>query len=454
MLFKRIESEGLAHYSYLIGDKNEAVVIDPRRDCEVYIEEISRLGYDLKYILETHRNEDYIIGSVELAERTGESEIWHAESHLNYGYGRPVSDGQTWKVGRLLLKAIHTPGHTDGHMSYVLHDFEGAPWMIFTGDTLFAGDVGRVDLLGPKRTREMAGLLHDSIYRKILPLGDHVIVCPAHGAGSVCGAAIADRSWTTVGMERLHNPKLRFPDRDAFIEAIAHDLERPPYFRMMEKLNLAGPPLLWTLPVPEALPPRKFAEQAGNGYIIDTRMDLAFGAAHVPGSISIWQEGLPSFAGWYVPYDRPIFLVTEADDPGQAVRYLVRLGYDRIEGRLAGGMLAWHMAGMEGHRNGMIPVQSVCNRLDTGDSVWVLDVRGDDELKEEGRIPDAHHIHVTQLPRKLDDVPKDRPIHIFCGSGLRSTIGASLLKREGWNDVSVILGGVAGWKSDRCPITK
>ncbi len=453
MLFKRIESPGLAHYSYLIGDRNEAAVIDPRRDCDIYIDEITSQGYDLKYILETHRNEDYVIGSVELAGQTG-AEIWHAESHMPYGYGNPVEDHQIWNIGRLQIEALHTPGHTAGHMSYLLHDSGGSPWILFTGDALFSGDVGRVDLLGPARIREMAGLLYDSIFKMILPLGDQLLVCPAHGAGSVCGESIADRVWTTVGIERLYNPKLKYTDRDSFIAANGRDLEKPHYFPEMERLNLSGPPLLRTLPVPEPLNPKDFAERSRSALIIDTRMELAYGAAHIPGSISIWQDGLPSFAGWFIPYGVPLFLVTESGDPTSEVRALVRLGYDRIAGHLAGGMLAWHMAGLESGRNGMIPVQAFCGELDAGDGKWILDVRGQDELEKEGRIPQAHHIHITQLPRMWGEVPKDRPVYVFCGSGLRSTIGASLMQREGWNDVRVILGGMAGWKSDRCPIIR
>ena len=181
MLFERIESEGLAHYSYLVGDQREAVVFDPRRDCEVYVERAYEQGLAIKHVLETHRNEDYLIGSVELAERT-DAEIWHADSQLQYRYGRPAEDGQTWKVGRLEVRAIHSPGHTPGSMSYLLHDPEGEPWVVFTGDALFAGDVGRVDLLGMDRAEELAAQLYDTIFGKLLPLGDGVIVCPAHGA--------------------------------------------------------------------------------------------------------------------------------------------------------------------------------------------------------------------------------------------------------------------------------
>lgn len=240
MLFERIESERLAHYSYLIGDQKEALVVDPRRDCEIYVERAYEEGMAIKYILETHRNEDYLIGSLELAQRTG-AEIWHADSQWDYQYGQPVEDGQDWRVGQLRTQAIHTPGHTPGSMSYLLHDPGGEPWVVFTGDALFAGDVGRVDLLGMDRAEEMAGLLHDTLFRKLLPLADATIVCPAHGAGSACGTAIAERLWTTIGLEKELNPQLQFREKTEFVSQVAKELERPPYFRQMEKLNLEGP---------------------------------------------------------------------------------------------------------------------------------------------------------------------------------------------------------------------
>jgi hydroxyacylglutathione hydrolase len=450
MLFERIESKGLAQYSYLIGDQETAVVIDPRRDCEVYIEKTMEQGMRIAYVLETHRNEDYVIGSIELAARTG-AEIWHADAQLDYAYGQPVADGQTWQVGRLSLRAIHSPGHTLGSMAYVLHDPDGAPWVIFTGDALFAGEAGRVDFLGMDRAEEMAGHLYDTLFNKFLPLGDGVVVCPAHGSGSVCGSAIAERVWTTVGLERRHNPKLQFTDRAEFIANHARKLEKPPYFTRMEQLNLEGAPPVGTLPMPSALSPDEFAEMSKDAVVLDTRMEVGFCAAHVPNALSIWLDGVPSFAGWFLSYDKPILLVNETDDPSRAIRYLVRVGYDNVGGYLSGGMLAWHKAGRGSSSIQAITVQKLCHHLDAGEAPWILDVRSDDEVAE-GQISGAHHIHITQLPARLDEIPKDRAVYIFCGSGLRSSIAASLLKRGGWRDVVTVLGGLTGWNSTTCPI--
>ena len=451
MLFERMESKGLAHYSYLIGDQREAMVIDPRRDCEAYVERAYGEGTRIKYILETHRHEDYVIGSPELAQRT-DAEIWHADGQLDYLYGHSVEDGQTWNVGRLQIQAIHSPGHTPGSMSYLLRDPGGELWIVFTGDALFAGDVGRVDLLGMDRAEEMAGLLYATIFNRLLPLGDEVIVCPAHGVGSVCGTAIAERMWTTIGLERKLNPKLQFTDEAQFVAHVARELERPPYFRLMEKYNVEGAPLLPSLPALAPLSPGEFVREKEEALVVDTRSELCFASAHVPGSLFIWGAGLSDFAGWFLPHDMPILLVSEGENPVQVTRYLLRLGYDGLAGYLAGGMLAWHTAGLESSATRTVTVQQLCFLLDEGEETSILDVRSEEELEKAGRIPLAQHIHITQLPEHLDEVPQDRTVYIFCGSGLRSTLAASLLQRAGWRDLVVVLGGLAGWNSVTCTL--
>lgn len=441
MFFERIESKGLAHNSYMIGDGTEVAVIDPRRDCEIYIKMARDAGLAIKYILETHRNEDYVIGSCELASRTG-AEIWHADSQLDYSYGQPVQDGQTWNVGQLKIRAIHTPGHTEGHMSYLLHDPDGSPWIIFTGDCLFAGDVGRVDLLGMDRAEEMAALLYESLFKKILPLGDGIIVCPAHGTGSVCGTAISERMLTTIGIERRDNPVLQHTEKKAFISRVSKELERPPYFAEMEKLNIQGAPIKGSLSSPPPLKSKEFKKRAGDAIVVDTRMELGFSAAHVPGALSIWLGGLAGFAGWFLPYDKPILLVNEIENPEESAKRLFRLGYDRIDGYLAGGMLSWHTAGLESHSIPTVTVQELCRLLDAKKNPYILDVRSHEELEKNGRITEANHIHITILPEHVGEIPKDRPVYIFCGSGMRSMIAASLLKREGWINLHVVLGGL------------
>ncbi|MBD3397566.1 MBL fold metallo-hydrolase, partial [Candidatus Micrarchaeota archaeon] len=371
-------------------------------------------------------------------------------SQLGYKYGRKVRDGQKWKFGSLELEAIHTPGHTPGHMSYLLRDYEGNPWMVFTGDALFSGDIGRTDLLGKKEMKKMARLLFRSIFEKLLPLGDEVIVCPAHGAGSVCGGSISERNWTTIGIERKHNPKLASDNEDDFIASAARMLERPPYFRQMEKLNL-NPPLLPETAVPP-LKPAEFSKSMKGAVVLDTRSEVSFGGAHVPGSLSIWKGGLPAFAGWFLPYKKPILLVGDGEYPGKEIRELARLGYENIRGYLFRGMLSWHMSGRKSSSIGTIPVQNFCKALDSKSRFHILDVRSDDELEREGTIKGAQHIHITQLPGMAGKVPRKKAIRIFCGSGLRSMIAASLLRKEGYDDLGVILGGTSAWNSSSCPL--
>ncbi|MHB9029664.1 MAG: MBL fold metallo-hydrolase [Candidatus Latescibacterota bacterium] len=451
MLFERITSPGLAHFSYLVGDKFEAVVIDPRRDCETYFEKASREGCRITHILETHRNEDYLAGSRELAERTG-AEIWHADSQWDYRYGAPVLDSQSWEIGGLRIESAHSPGHTPGHMCYVLHDLSGEPWMLFSGDALFAGEVGRTDLLGEDRMEEMAGLLWDSLFHRLLPLGDGVILCPAHGSGSACGSVISSRELTTIGLEKKLNPRLQYTDRSLFIEHVARKLDFPPYFERMEEMNLQGPPLLHDLPAPNPLSPGEFGELAAEGTVLDTRPETSFGGAHVPKALGIGERDVAKYGGWFLPCHLPIMLLGEGNNHEETIRNLIRLGFDNIGGYLAGGMLSWLKAGYVVQSNGLPTAEEICRRLDEGEKPFLLDVRSERELDAEGRINGALHIPITQLPVRLHAVPCRRTVNIVCSSGLRSTIAASILQQFGWEDVSVVLGGTAAWSSTSCPL--
>ncbi len=453
MLFEKIKSPGLAHNSYLLGDSGEAVVIDPRRDIKVYLEKAVEAGYAIKHVLETHRNEDYLIGSLEIKQKTG-ADIWHADTHLDYQYGEPVEEGQKFQAGRLTVEALHTPGHTPGSRSYVLYGYEGEPWMVFTGDVIFAGDVGRVDFLGEEKLAETAGALYDSIFKKIFPLGDEVILCPAHGAGSVCASAIADREWTTIGIEKKLNPKLQVESKEEFIEKVGKMLEYPPYFTKMEKYNLEGPPLLSQYEEPAPLTAEEFdrIREEKQAVVLDARMEVSFASAHIPGSLSIWKDNLPSFVGWFVPLDKPILLVTEGEYPLEEITHLYRTGFDNIKGYLSDGLIKWHMAGKKSASINTVTVDRLCQIIDGSGDYFILDVRSRDEIEEEGEIQDAVNIHLTQLPDGYSELPEDREIYIFCGSGLRSMTAATLLKNRGYDNISVVLGGLIGWSSTSCPI--
>lgn len=451
MFFKKYESQGISHYSYIFADGPYGVVIDPKRDCQDYIKDAEENGFRIKYVFETHRNEDYVIGSCELKHLCG-AEVWHADKELDYKYGNPVNDGQEWNVGRLKVKAIHTPGHTNGSMSYLLHDADGIPWIIFSGDVLFAGDVGRVDLFGMDKAEEMAEKLYDSIFSKILPLGDELILCPAHGAGSVCGSEIAERVWTTIGLEKQNNVHLQYDSKEEFIKKVAKKQDRPPYFRKMEKLNIEGPPVFGYLPIPNGLYPGEFAKQKDKAQILDTRMELGFANAHISNSINIWKDGLASFAGWYLDYDNPILLLNENNDPKEVATILFRLGFDNVKGYLVDNMLTWHMSGNKSEKINTILVSDFCKLLDKNNDYKILDVRSDDELKDEGEIENAIHIHITEIPQRYKEISKKENVYIFCGSGLRSMLAAGFLKNNGYEKCSVILGGLLAWKSKKCPL--
>lgn len=456
MYFERIVSEGLAHYSYIFGDAGEAIVIDPRRDCEVYVEKAQERGLRITHVLETHRHEDFLVGSAVLAGMTG-ARLWHADSQWEYRYGEAAREGQAWRLGTHSLEALATPGHTPGSLSYLLRFGGGEPWMIFTGDALFAGEAGRVDLMGPEKMRQMAALLHESIFSKILPLGDGVMLMPAHGSGSACGSSIASREWTTIGIERRLNPRLKKPDREAFMAEMAMALERPPYFRRMEELNLLGPGAMPQLPPPVTAGEFAARMESGEGeaLLLDTRDELEYNAAHVPGSAFIWEEGLSSYAGWFLDYDRPLLLITGKGGPSSAARQLVRLGFDDIRGWLAGGLLGWHNAGFESKPVSTMMPQQLCDLLERKEELCILDVRGEEELKADGKIPGSTNIHITLLPERLNEVPGCERLFIFCGTGKRSTIAASLLERSGRRPPpTVILGGIAGWKMEACPLQK
>lgn len=453
MLFKRIKSEGIAHFSYLLGDKREAVVIDPRRDIQVYLNQIEKKGYKIKAILETHRHEDFLLGSLELKEKTG-SQIYHADDYLPYQYGKAIQDQQIIKIGDLKLKAIHTPGHTPGSFTYLLYTSEGEAWMVFTGDLLFAGGVGRVDFMGEDKLREYAGKMYDSIYNKVLPLGDEVILCPAHGSGSVCASSIASREWTTIGIEKNLNPSLKYSGKEEFIEKEGKILEYAPYFKNMEKHNLKGAPFLDKYPTIKPLSVLEFKEELNKEetVVIDTRLGLAFATAHIPKSISLWQNAISNFISWFVNHKKSIVLVTGGDYPKEEIRQLYRLGFDKIKGYLAGSMVNWHMAGEKSSSIKTITVDKLCNLLDKKKESFILDIRSEEEIDKNGKISSAEEIHITQLPNNLKVLPEDKEIYIFCGSGLRSMTAASFLKSKGYHNLNVVLGGLEGWSSISCPI--
>jgi hydroxyacylglutathione hydrolase len=453
MLLKKIRSEGLAQLSYIIGDGGKAAVIDPRRDCGIYRDIADREGMRITHIFETHRNEDFVIGSCELADLTG-AVIFHGEE-LPFEYGRTAREDDVFEFGNIVLRVVKTPGHTDESISLVLIDrqFSDQPLAVFTGDALFIGDVGRTDFF-PDRPAEVAGFMFDSIFEKLLPLGDHVLLYPAHGAGSVCGSGMASREFSSIGYERQFNPALQVKDRSDFIQKKTSEKHYyPPYFKQMEKYNLAGPPRMGALPRPVPSAAGEFASEMGRGLLaLDTRSPEAYSGAFIPGSLAIPLDMIPAYAGWFIPYDRDIGLIIhEFTDVEPAVRYLTRLGYENIISYLDEGLHGWEVSGRHYDRIPAIYAGDLKSLMEGDREFILLDVRKEEEVSA-GRLPGSTHMYLGEVPERLDEIPRDKPIITFCGSGRRAIIAASILKQNGYEDVQNCLGSMAACQAVGCSI--
>lgn len=447
MLFEQIVSKGLAHNSYIIGSRGSAAVIDPRRDCDIYLRIAARGSCAITHIFETHRNEDYVSGALELKARCG-AEICHGAA-MDFSFGRPAKDGDLFTFGSLTLEVLETPGHTEESISLIVRDRENgdAPLMVFCGDTIFAGDIARTDFFGKDRNAEMAQKIYDSITGRIFTLGDGVILWPAHGAGSVCGSAIADRPFTTAGYEKATNDLIR-NGRDAFISRRRTESHyRPPYFTTMERMNIEGAPLLHHVPFlhPLAVPAVNRLRETGC-QVIDIRGPAGFGCGHVPGSISLWREGISSYAGWYLNYGEPCVIVDDFNlDLGEVQRQFLRMGYDNIAGFLDGGFGAWCREGQEVGRTGTCSVHELKEQLDRG-APFILDVRDIRNRNALGHIPHSHHIYVGELPGHIQEIPSDEPVYIYCDAGFKGSLAASVLARYHFRMVFNVLGGMNAWK--------
>ena len=458
MFFQRIKTPEIAHAAYLVGNKGEAAVVDPRRDVEEYLEIASEQKLAIKYVVETHRQEDFVLGSAELARVTG-AKIVNGRHEL-FGHGDiRLADGESFTFAELRLQALHVPGHTPESMCYGLFipDTPARAWGVFTGDALFIGETGRTDLPDPKRTGENAGLLYDGIHQKLLPLGDQALLFPAHGSGSVCGGNIADRDDSTLGLERLYNPVFVKSRPDFIAAKVKERIPRPPYFVVMERLNLKGGIAVATRPTEvKILGPKQFESDCAQGIVLDARDPEAFAAGHVPKSYSVWQKGLPVFGGWLAGPSTPVFLVlSRMDDLESAVLSLSRIGIDGVAGVLAGGFDAWRDAGLAIARSGVVTPRDLERRLG---KVQVLDVREDGEFEEEGHIPEAAHIYVGYLEqhlRKLEPaLDKSKPVVVTCSVGHRASVAASILRRDGFEQVENLLGGMTAWKNLELPQDK
>lgn len=455
MRLEVVNSKGLAHNSYYLSDGGEALVVDPRRDSKTYPQTAKEDCAKIKYILETHRNEDYVIGSLELQKLTA-AEIAHSkETPFKYGEHR-LGDGDTLQLGNLKIKTLYTPGHTNDSLCYAVYGKNvDTPMMVFTGDTLFAGDVGRTDLLGKALQREQSAKLFKTLHEKVLTLDNSTIVYPAHGGGSVCGHHISNRQVTTIGYEKKTNPLLAM-NQDKFIETMMKQkILKPHYFTKMEQLNLNGPPLLAEAFRPQMLNIDQFEEEMNQPatVIVDTREPGAFAGSYIPNSINVWLDGLSFFPGWILNYEQKILLVTERrEDVESAETYLRRLGFDNIGGYLCPGIEKWRYDGKPIEHLGTLSAVDLKQKLDR-DEINVVDVRSPSEW-EGGVIEGAQQIYVGHLMQQLKRIPKDRAIASVCSVGNRAGIGASILKKAGFKEVYNVLGGMLAWEKLGYPTRK
>ncbi len=455
MFLEKIKSEGLAHLSYLIGAGGAAAVIDPRRDCEIYAEKAAAQGCRITHIFETHRNEDLVSGAPLLAEMTG-APVFHGPNAAGeVSYARIVREGESFVLGNLKIETLETPGHTDDSLSFAIYDedFGEQAVGVFTGDALFVGDVGRTDFY-PERAEEVAGLLYDSL-GKILALGDQAIVYPAHGAGSVCGDNMADREFSTLGYERRSNPMLQIGDRQAFVERkVSEHHYQPPYFRLMERLNLEGAAAPARLMTPPALGMAEFRRRAETATVVDLRGIAAFLGAHLPDSLALSADMVPAFAGWLLDPEEDLLLV--ADDEAQATlgaRHLARIGYDRVRGFLPAAITGWAATAKPFVTLPVVDVTEVAQRVEDRPNGWtLLDVRGASEVAE-GVVPGAQCIYVGELAGRLGELDRDKRTTVMCASGARATIAASVLLRGGFRKVDVFLGSMGAWQEAGNPVS-
>jgi len=452
MYLKSFFVKGLAHLSYLIACPETGVcaVIDPKRDIEEYISICRQEGWRLTHIIETHMHADFVSGHLELADETGAKVCVAAAAKVAYPY-QPLREGDRISLGTLELRVLETPGHTPESICLAVSDTSRSPepWVLFTGDTLFVGDVGRPDLFGPEMAKELAAKLYHSLHDKLLRLPDSLEIYPAHGAGSLCGRSIGSKQSSTIGYERRYNYALQPRSREEFIRLMLTDMPEPPtYFLNTSEINRQGPRLLKEL----AEPQRVSAEEAygmarrGEAVLLDTRDSLSFGAAHLPGSINVGLQ--PQFPIWVGNVtssgERLLLVLREEADLEEARSHLIRIGFDRLEGYLRAEPRAWQEAGLPLASLPQITVQELKDLMERRDDLVVLDVRTEGEWVQ-GHIRGAVHL---PLKRLLQTPPpyRDRPVAVICGSGYRSSIATSILERQGFEQLYNVMGGMAAWR--------
>jgi hydroxyacylglutathione hydrolase len=436
----------IAHSSYLLGGKENCAIVDPRRDVNIYIEAAKRMGFKITHILETHLHADFVSGHLDLAEKTGAKIYAPASANCQFKH-QALQEGDEFKVDDLAIRVIETPGHTPEHLSYVVIDESRGkePVVVFCGDTLFVGDVGRPDLF-PGRAKELASQLFVSL-KKLKELPDFCEVLPAHGAGSLCGRAIGAKRTSTIGYEKKYNKALQIASEEDFIHSLTHEMPPvPDHFSRCSDINRKSPELVRNIKKIKSLKPLEFAElgKSRDYVILDCRIYDAFGGQHIIGSYGIDFDGnFPTFSGWVIPPEKKILLVTPHRVEAEEVAiWLRRVGLDNIVGFLEGGMFEWAKGGL--------PTQHICQvsapaleHIRNSEAIHILDVRALSEFEEQ-HIEGAINIPASDLRERYKELDKDKEYYVICSTGHRSSLAISILMQKGFYHLANVAGGMTG----------
>jgi hydroxyacylglutathione hydrolase len=463
MYFEHIYERGLAQGSYFIGCQKtrEAIVIDPKRDIDTYLEIAKRQRLKITHITETHIHTDFLSGSRELSNATGADIYLSDEGGNEWLYQYPhfgLKDGDIIKVGNLKFEVFHTPGHTPEHISFLLTDTVNSdkPAMIFTGDFVFVGDIGRPDLLektaGIKGTMETGARQMFNSLKRFKSLPDYIQVWPGHGAGSACGKSLGAVPGSTVGYEKIVNWALQTDIEYEFVQKLLDGQpEAPKYFTLMKKLNKTGPKIINKISLPEKMTFEKFKEAFTKGYkIVDTRDKFSFAKEHIEGSINIQDNNsFSSWAGWILDYKEPFVLIASDNMIEKINRKLIRVGLDNVFGYVDN----INILKQNGVKTSSIKLLTTDETKEKISDSFVIDVRNQSEYLE-GFIPGAENIFAGYITDNLDQIPKDKNVIVYCTSGDRSSIAASVLKVNGFNNVYNFTQGMVGWKKAKLELEK
>jgi len=449
MILEQIYTGCLAQGAYYLESEGEAAVIDPLRETTPYLRKAEKTGAKIKYVFETHFHADFVSGHLDLAEKTGATIVYGPNANTAYP-AHHAKDGEEFSVGKLTIRALHTPGHTLESTTYLLLDEGGKPHAIFTGDTLFIGDVGRPDLAikGNLNEHDLAGMLYDSLQTKIIPLPDDLIVYPAHGAGSACGKNMSKETSDTLGHQKETNYALRAANKTDFIEAVLEGLTKAPaYFAQNARLNQRGyEPLDAVMERgQQALAPDDFeaAVNETGALVLDVRPTADFAAGFIPNAINIGLDG--QFAPWVgalVPDVRqPIALVAPLGQESETLLRLARVGYDQVVGYLNGGFAAWQAGGKEQDSVESVSAEEFARRIAADPTALVFDVRRPAEFAAE-HVTGAENTPLDTLNEHLAEIARDRIAYLHCAGGYRSMVAASILKARGYEYLVNVEGGI------------